>query len=933
MIDKQDRRVPRTSAFLLARLSMPLRTFLVTALLGLLLSCTESENPSDYLAEGREYLSQGKLKAALISLKNAARAAPDNGEIRAELGEVYLQLNNTGAGLKELVRARELGLTSNEINLKIAEAYLDSEQLELAIEEIDKVGDDTPAWVALQAGVDYQSGRYEEAARLYENILAGDENNRDALHGLILANLQLNELEKARDLITDAVSRFPDNLELWIAKGDLHARERDYHKCRDAFSRSLELVPENPRALTGRATCYASLGEFALAQTDLDKLEGDHKLHPSVLYLKSVIAFNQRNYQAAVTLLSTILQGKPNDKDANQLLAMVYFRQGNYPLADEHLSILLSLEPQNQEYRNARANIQLHMGQRKTEFGDIESFDFENNDNPGLLMLLGETLIKHGELEKGQRALELAQKHLENDISLKVKLAYGKILNGQLDEGTRELEQLWQDNKINSVGFFLALAYSLGGQQAESLDITEDLLSTATYPEAFLNLRAQVYLRFGKIAEAKSDLQEALEKSPGFTPAKLNLAQALMLDGTPAEAKKILTEVLGQSPGNLQAHLKLASIALADEDLEQAVRLWKNAAEKNPQAVRPRVALAKYYRREGDMSNAKVYAEQAYQVGSYLSEAQFEYALSLLNEDRTREAVEPLTALVKRNPSAVEPLKFLKSAHEEIGTRESFVKLLEELISDSPERIYERSILANRYIADRRYKEAIALAQEISNHDDSSILGLNLLGTIHHQQGNTKQAENYFRQSHDANPSSATVLKLAQTLPDADKLGLLNDWIETNPDDIPVHVLLASKAETNKDYELAETHYRKVLNLQPDHLLALNNLAWIYHLNGNDKALEYAEKAYGLNSEVPEIANTLGSILLKQNTNERAVELLERAVEQAPNNPAFRYQLALGLSKIGDNGEAVEQLQQALRGNIDFPGRKDAEYLYERLKP
>ena len=100
--------------------------------------------------------------------------------------------------------------------------------------------------------------------------------------------------------------------------------------------------------------------------------------------------------------------------------------------------------------------------------------------------------------------------------------------------------------------------------------------------------------------------------------------------------------------------------------------------------------------------------------------------------------------------------------------------------------------------------------------------------------------------------------------------------------------------------------------MQPDNVLALNNLAWLLQDTAPDEALGYAEHANMLAPGVPSIMDTLGWLLLKHEKAGQAAVFLEEASRKAPENPQYRYHLALALDRLGRRAEAKPMLEQLL---------------------
>ena len=100
---------------------------------------------------------------------------------------------------------------------------------------------------------------------------------------------------------------------------------------------------------------------------------------------------------------------------------------------------------------------------------------------------------------------------------------------------------------------------------------------------------------------------------------------------------------------------------------------------------------------------------------------------------------------------------------------------------------------------------------------------------------------------------------------------------------------------------------------------------------GDDRAVEYARRAYEAMPESPAIADTLGWLLVERGDYE-GVEILERAATLAPESPDIQYHYATGLARQGDTQEASETLADHLHTHPNFESRSAAEALAAELK-
>ena len=121
--------------------------------------------------------------------------------------------------------------------------------------------------------------------------------------------------------------------------------------------------------------------------------------------------------------------------------------------------------------------------------------------------------------------------------------------------------------------------------------------------------------------------------------------------------------------------------------------------------------------------------------------------------------------------------------------------------------------------------------------------------------------------------------------------------------------------------------YEKVLIIQSDNVVALNNLAWLYSLVNNPKALELAERAYNVNSSDAGIQDTYGWVLVQQGQTDKGLRLLEQARKALPGIPEIQYHYAVALLKSGEEKEARKILGELLESGKPFESRDEAEQL------
>ena len=136
---------------------------------------------------------------------------------------------------------------------------------------------------------------------------------------------------------------------------------------------------------------------------------------------------------------------------------------------------------------------------------------------------------------------------------------------------------------------------------------------------------------------------------------------------------------------------------------------------------------------------------------------------------------------------------------------------------------------------------------------------------------------------------------------------------------IDSHLYRARGYEIKGEYSKALASYQKVLDVEKDNFVVLNNISYIYlQLDLLKESIEYSLMAIKTNSDyVPALAN-LGIAHAKTGELESAEYHLARALELEPANQDVRLNLALLLEKEGRFTEAAENYSKLVKaGNLN----------------
>ena len=120
--------------------------------------------------------------------------------------------------------------------------------------------------------------------------------------------------------------------------------------------------------------------------------------------------------------------------------------------------------------------------------------------------------------------------------------------------------------------------------------------------------------------------------------------------------------------------------------------------------------------------------------------------------------------------------------------------------------------------------------------------------------------------------------------------------------------------------------YKRLLELDPDNVIALNNLAWIMceEQGRYQQALELARHGLQIAPNYTDLIDTCGVIYSRLGQYEEAIQNFVKCLELYPDKalPSVASYLHLGrtLARIGRKDEAVERLKKALELNTEIGG-------------
>ena len=153
---------------------------------------------------------------------------------------------------------------------------------------------------------------------------------------------------------------------------------------------------------------------------------------------------------------------------------------------------------------------------------------------------------------------------------------------------------------------------------------------------------------------------------------------------------------------------------------------------------------------------------------------------------------------------------------------------------------------------------------------------------------------------------------------------ILSELTQADTPDVDAIMLLGIIYDSRRENDKAIAQYRRVISLEPNRPIALNNLAMKLSVDDTKltEAHDLAERAVKLAPRSAAFHDTLGTILQRQGKHTEAIISIRRALQLQPRNVELAIRLALAHVKAGQTEEAsrmYEQIDKAIGLNPNLP--------------
>lgn len=481
----------------------------------------------------------------------------------------------------------------------------------------------------------------------------------------------------------------------------------------------------------------------------------------------------------------------------------------------------------------------------------------------------------------------------------------------RLDEIQKQIQEYreWFPND-SAAELYQGMAHSIAGQDIRAMQSFRKYVEREPDEAVGYYHIGLIHFRSSRWADAAAELRQVKRLNPSFNNynARIILARALDADGQPDAAIQELQEILADKPTQWKALDEILQLYARLKRWDSAKSLLEPRRESDPDDPLWPQLLARVATEQGDGENAIRFSRESAEKSDLIPETVKFFLYTSLRFRGYDEVIQFISERLPEEKRFDVTRLLLAQAYAGKLDAERSLKLYidvfktEQLSLDDYNRSLKESLGMKKDVAPGLHPDdAKQVLRAILAENPKEYLAKYVLALIHRRTGE--------------NPAYIQALRdLAQEIPPEEKSTYL----------LVLRELALAVHEESRLPESREL-YEKILELDPDEVVSLNNLSFMLteNLGQPQKGLEYALRAAKLMPDNAGILDTLGWAYAKLGRHSEAIATLRRAIELSHRVPSFHYHVAEALyarsqepdaqNPEGDLEEARREVQQAYR--------------------
>jgi tetratricopeptide (TPR) repeat protein len=539
-----------------------------------------------------------------------------------------------------------------------------------------------------------RAGRGAEGEALAKSLIGKEPGFAAIYDSLYSVYLSTGRYQDAEAIIKLKSANNPGEAAYVIELADHYARARNFEPMRQALQTLLDREKEFPLV-------YVYVGDFY----------GDRGNWPEAL----------KYYDLGAT------KGGEGGATAAKHKVRALVALNRRAEAEKLLESLEAADPKDADVRVAKAGLLLDTGdaQRLDEaVGILQAVVAERPNHSGAQFILGSALMRKGDSRTALSAFHAAGKASPNSMRVMTAIAEAEAASGR-----------WQS----------------------VLEITDAMLARDQASVAARSLRVRGLAATGRLAEARTLLNQVLREAPGFVPAQIDHAFLLLGEKKFPEAEAVFRKLHKPGQADLRPLQGLAASFAARQQFDRAIGVF----EQELKAAGPRddvqLGLAATYAQAGRLDQALANYQAMLDRKPDNPDVLYRTAQIHMARQEFPRAIERLETMIKLAPDQAGPVSLLAVAQMQADKKAEAVASFRTVLKSHPEDPHALHNLAY-LLADTGgdLREAFNLAEKAVARDKNSPRTAETLGFVYLKQKKTDEALQILERVVAQNPDRAS---------------------------------------------------------------------------------------------------------------------------------------------------------------------------------
>ena len=212
-----------------------------------------------------------------------------------------------------------------------------------------------------------QSGDKNHAIEAYQKLEKNPAYRRVASLQLAYLHQDAKDIPAALEKITELSQNYPENLNIWLAKGDILRADQHYEDAADAYGQGITTIKQKKAehwpAFYSRAIAFERAGDWERAEEDFLEALRLQPDQPEVLnYLGYSWLIQNRQLSQAKAMIEKAVRARPRDAHIIDSMGWAFYRLGEYDKAIAYLERAVDLSPRDATVNEHLGDVYWRMG-------------------------------------------------------------------------------------------------------------------------------------------------------------------------------------------------------------------------------------------------------------------------------------------------------------------------------------------------------------------------------------------------------------------------------------------------------------------------------------------------------------------------------------------------------------------------------------------